>query len=116
MFKSIPILLCLAALMTQVLWAADPPVNPDDDAITIQVVGTLHTGLVVIGGETTGTEVRSKGRTWELEFPQNTKLKQSADTLNGKRVSVEGSLEYREGVELKGRWIITVTRLQAKWK
>lgn len=113
MSKSFLILLSLAALVTHGLWAADPPVKPDDDAVTVKVVGTLRTGLVAIGGETTGTDVQSKGHSWELEFAKNTELKQAAEKLNGKRVSVEGRLEYREGVEVKGRWIITVTQLQA---
>lgn len=113
MIKSIAILIGLSALMTQGLRANDPPVKPDDDAVTLKVVGTLRTGIVAIGGETTGVTVKSKGITWELEFAGNAELKKTAEKLHGQRVIVEGSLERREGVEVKERWIVTVARLRA---
>jgi hypothetical protein len=113
MVKSISILLALTLVATSGLQADDPTVKADEDVVTVKVVGTLRTGLVAIGGETTGTAVKAKGITWELEFGQNAELKKVADKLNGKRVTVEGSLERRAGVEVKERWIITVTRLHA---
>ena len=115
MSKSISILLfCLATVVTHGLWAADPPVKSedDDDAVIVKVVGTLKSGLVAIGGETTGTAIKSKGITWELEFGKNAELKKAAEKLNGKRVTVEGSLERKSGGEVKERWIVTVTKLQ----
>lgn len=133
MSKSIAILLGLGALLGPALVAADPTARssdaavsgsttlgvaallsaPAEDAVTVKVVGKLRTGLVAIGGETTGTAVQSKGINWELDFAKNSELKKTAEKLNGQRVTVEGSLEHRTGIEVKNRWIITVTKLEA---
>ena len=113
MSKSIPIMLCLAALLVPVLSASDPTAKSSEDAVTVKVVGKLRTGLVAIGGETTGAAVQSKGINWELDFTKNGELKKTAEQLNGQRVTVEGSLEHRTGVEVNDRWTITVTKLEA---
>ena len=102
---TIAILLCSTAI------AADP--RPAvEDSITVNVVGTLRTGIVAIGSETTGTTITAKGVTWELDFGKNTELQKVAEKLNGKRVSVRGTLERRAGVEVKERWIVTVIELR----
>ena len=81
------------------------------DSIKVTVIGTLSSGIVAIGGETTGTAIASKGITWELKMrPDQQKV---ADRLNGKRAIVEGELERRAGVELKERWIVTVASLKS---
>ena len=112
MFKTFAMLLGVCVLSTRTLCAADS-VKSDDDAVHVQVVGTLRIGVIAIGGETTGIVVQSKKITWELEFAENSDLKKAAEKLNGKRVSVEGSLERRVGVEVKERWIVTATKLQS---
>ncbi len=83
------------------------------ESITVTVVGTLKSGVVAIGGETTGTTISAKGATWELELSHNDKLRQAAEDLNGKPAIVQGSLERRAGVEIKDRWIVHVGSLQA---
>ena len=90
--------------------AAEPPAT---DSISVTVVGTLRTGIVAIGGETTGTTITAKKVTWELDFGKNTELGKAAEKLDGKTVKVTGTLERRAGVEKKDRWIVTVTDLQA---
>jgi hypothetical protein len=114
MFRFVPVLCCLIVPMHSGFAADDPPGTSEDDAVSIKVVGTLQTGIVAIGGETTGVVVKSKGIAWELEFGKNAELKQTAAKLNGKKVVVEGSLERRGGVEIKERWIVTVTKLQPR--
>ena len=84
-----------------------------EDSIRVTVVGTLRTGIIAIGGETTGTTITAKGITWELEFGKNAAFRKAAQKLNGKQVIIQGSLERRRGVEIKERWIVTVTSLQA---
>jgi len=100
-----PVILAVAAML-----AADAPV---DESISVTVVGTLRTGIVVIGGETTGTTITAKGVTWELELGKDAELRKTAEKLDGKKVTVRGTLERRPGVEIKKRWIVTVTDLQA---
>lgn len=82
-----------------------------EEGINVTVVGTLTTGVVAIGGETTGTTIKVKGITWELDFGKNEELKKAAEALNGKKAIVQGSLERRTGVEVKDRWIVTVKTL-----
>lgn len=83
-----------------------------DDSLFVNVVGTLRTGVVAIGAETTGTTITSRGITWELDFGDDAELKKIAERFNGKKVQVEGMLERREGVEVKERWIVKVSKFQ----
>lgn len=100
-----------AVLATAILFFA---VNVNaEDAISVNVVGSLRTGVVAIGAETTGTTITSKGITWELDLGKDAELKKIAEKLNGKKAVVEGTLERRPGVEVKERWIVTVTKLKA---
>ena len=94
-------LLCLLAL---------PALAADKE---VQVRGTLKTGIVAIGGETTGTIVRTKAGTFELEFGKDKELRALAKKLDGKEVVVSGPLQVRKGVEVKERRIITVKTLKA---
>jgi hypothetical protein len=82
-----------------------------EESITVKIVGTLRTGIAAIGGETTGTTITAKGITWELDFAGNPRLAQAAEKWAAKKVMVEGRLERREGVEIKERWIVTVTAM-----
>ena len=84
-----------------------------DESIEVVVRGTLRTGMMAIGGETTGTTVSARGATWELDLGSNPKWKAQAESLSGKRVVVTGSLEVRPGVERRQRWILTVKSLEA---
>jgi len=83
------------------------------ESITVTVVGTLKTGVVAIGGETTGTTISAKGVTWELDLGDSAGLHETAEEQNGKPVIVQGSLERRSGVEVKDRWIVHATGLQS---
>lgn len=87
--------------------------KPAEDSIEVTVTGTLRTGIFAIGGETTGSTITAKGITWELDFGKNAGFRKTAEKLNGKKVIVHGTLERRKGVEIKERWIVTVTGLEA---
>jgi hypothetical protein len=101
----IPVILMCCAMV-----AADGA--PADESITVTVVGTLRTGIVAIGGETMGTAITAKGIKWELDLGKNTELRATAEKLSGKQVTVTGTLERHAGVEVKERWIVTVTNLK----
>ena len=100
-------------LLSLALLASCPLSGTADEAIEVDVTGVLRTGLVAIGGETTGTTITAKGIRWELEFPKESPLRATAEKFHGKRVRVRGSLERRAGVEIKERWIVTVRALEA---
>ena len=87
------------------------PAMAAEESIQVDVVGTLKTGILAIGAETTGSTITAKGVTWELDFGKNDKLRAEAEKLNGKLARVKGSLERRPGVEIKERWIVTVSEL-----
>lgn len=101
-----------ALLLSTAMLAAKSPIA-SEDSIQVTVVGTLRSGIVAIGGESTGTTITSQGITWELEFGKNAALRSAAAKLDGKKVTVQGSLERRRGVEIRERWIVTVTGLRA---
>lgn len=75
--------------------------------------GKLRTGIVAIGGETTGTILETKDGRLELDLGKDKELRKMADNLNGKAVVVTGILQVRKGVEVKERKIITVVSLKA---
>jgi hypothetical protein len=79
----------------------------------VEVKGTLRTGVVAIGAETTGIVIQTKKGTFELDLGKNNKLRKEAKKLNGKVVVVTGTLEIRKGVEVKERKIIRVATLKA---
>lgn len=87
--------------------------SAQQDFISVTVVGTLQTGILAIGGETTGTTITSKGITWELDMGELPTVRKAAEKLNGKKVMVRGSLELRKGTEVRQRWIVTVTHFEA---
>ena len=43
-------------------------IGAGDDSIDVVVRGTLRTGIMAIGGESTGTTVTARGATWELDL------------------------------------------------
>jgi hypothetical protein len=83
-----------------------------EESITVTVTGTLKTGIAAIGGETTGATITAREVTWELDFGKNEELRKAADKWSGQQVTVTGSLERRAGVEVKQRWIVTVSSLK----
>ena len=87
--------------------------RPDENYIKVEIKGTLRTGIMAIGGETTGTVVRVKNVTWELDFSGNDELRNRAATLNNKTVLLTGTYETRRGVEVRERHIVKVTTLKA---
>jgi len=82
------------------------------DYIKVEVRGTIRSGMVAIGGETTGTVVTARGATWELDLGQVPDGPRRAKALDGRAVVVRGSLEVRPAVERRERVIVTVTSLE----
>lgn len=78
-----------------------------EDTIEVTVVGTIRAGILAIGGETTGTTITAKGITWELNLGNAPGLWEAAESLNGRKARVRGTLEHRLGVEIPERWIVT---------
>ena len=82
------------------------------DSVSVVVVGTIRSGIVAIGGETTGTTITANNITWELDLEGEPALRNAAQALDGKQATVRGRLQRREGVEIPNRWIVSVADLQ----
>jgi hypothetical protein len=75
--------------------------------------GTLQTGIMAIGGETTGVILETgEGSPYELDLGSNEELRKLAEKLNGKKVVVQGDYKPRPGVEVSERRIIEVKSLE----
>jgi hypothetical protein len=81
--------------------------------LKVEARGKLTTGIVAIGGETTGTTLTTPGGTLELDFGKNRDLRALAEKLNGKIAVVTGTLSIRKGIEVRQRLIVSVSTLKA---
>jgi hypothetical protein len=107
------LILALTSFLTFFATAATAPDENEGDYIKVEIRGTLETGLMAIGGETTGTVVRVKNVTWELDFGGNEELRGLATKLNKKTVLITGTYEKKKGVEIRERHIVKVATLKA---
>src|SRR5438034_104779 len=73
----------------------------DAGYIKVEVKGTLKTGIMAIGGETTGTIITAPQGTLELDFGKSKELREQADKLNNKAAIATGTLQLRKGVAIK---------------
>ena len=80
-----------------------------DKPIHVECHGRLRDGIVAVGGETTGTTLRFRGITWELEF-KDADGKAFAQAHHKQSVRVTGSLRRVAGVERPVRWIVEVAQ------
>jgi hypothetical protein len=78
----------------------------------VELKGRLRTGVVAIGGETTGTIVETKDGPFELDISMNKELADKIAKLDGKQVVVTGILEIRKGEEIRERKIVVVKTLE----
>ena len=101
-----------ALLMILALGASPAPPPPGGDYIKVEIRGTLRAGMMAIGGETTGVVINAKGVTWELELRQAPGAMARAQSLDGRKVVVKGTLEVKPGVERRERAVVTVTSLE----
>jgi hypothetical protein len=76
--------------------------------------GVIKTGVVAIGGETTGTtlDVAGSNEHYELDLHGDAALIKQAGNLSSKQVTVSGYLTTKKGVEIAERKIIVVTSIK----
>ncbi len=74
-----------------------------------ELTGALKTGVVAIGGETTGTTLDAN----ELDLHGDKTLEKTAADLNGKQATATGYMTVKKGVEIKERHIFVVSTLKA---
>jgi hypothetical protein len=81
--------------------------------VKVEIKGKLQTGVMAIGGETTGIIITADGARFELDLGKNKEWHDLAEKLNNKTALVTGNLTTRKGVEVKSRTIVTVTSIKA---
>jgi outer membrane protein OmpA-like peptidoglycan-associated protein len=72
--------------------------------------GRVTTGMMAIGGETTGILLVTDRDQIELQ-PADEAMRQRLQGLNGKTVTIRGTLETIRGVEVRTRRVIKVTEI-----
>ena len=82
------------------------------DYVKVEVRGTLNTGVMAIGGESTGTIITVGPVVWELEVPAEAPAAQRLQALDGAEVVVTGVYRQQEGVEIPIRHIVTVDSIR----
>ena len=75
--------------------------------------GTVHTGIVAVGGETTGIVLETAKGKFELKAATDAVLA-DLKKADGQRATVRGTLARQPGVEKTERVIITVTKVTVK--
>lgn len=81
-----------------------------DEAEKIMVQGTVSSGMMAIGGETTGFTIEtSEGISYELIL--KTADQEKLSKLSGMWFEMEGELITIEGVEIKARKVIIADRV-----
>lgn len=98
----------LAFAMLATVSADDSAETPD---VTVEFCGRLRHGVMVIGGECTGTTIAVERVTWEIQLT-NDAQRQFAQQNHKKTVVVIGSLKKVAGIETKDRWIIDAKKLE----
>jgi outer membrane protein OmpA-like peptidoglycan-associated protein len=90
-----------------------PPTPSAQSTIAAEWTGRVTTGMMAIGGESTGIMLANGRESFELQ-PANDAIRQQLQNLNGKSATVRGRLDIRQGVEVRERRIITVTEVIAR--
>jgi hypothetical protein len=109
--KRIVLALLLGAAAAASAGADDTDPKKDADAyVKVEAKGKLATGIVAIGGETTGVVINAGKLSLELDLDK--KLQPEAEKLNGKVVIVTGTLYVKPGVTRGPRTIIKVATLK----
>lgn len=80
-------------------------------SIEVEMVGVVRTGIMAIGGESTGTTITALGFTWELDLGGNADFAKLAEQSNGKELVVKGTITVKQGVERGRRVIVVVKKL-----
>ncbi|MCI0464769.1 MAG: hypothetical protein L0Z62_48210 [Gemmataceae bacterium] len=102
------------AVSLQLNGAAEAGGKGDGTYIKVEVKGRIKTGIVAIGGETTGTIITTAAGTLELDLSKNKELREQAEKLNGKVAVAQGTLSIRKGVTVRReRLIVTVMSLRS---
>jgi hypothetical protein len=104
--------LCLV-LCVSVAFAQTPTPKPIEPSIRLECHGKLRTGVMAIGGETTGTTITFDGMTWDLKLSDEDS-RTFAKEHHKESITVVGSLRQVVGKAVPVRYIVDVQLLSPK--
>jgi hypothetical protein len=110
MVRTMTGLALVLALATAAAAQDAEPKKVADSYVKIEAKGKLATGIMAIGGETTGVQLRTDAGTFELDIDK--KVAESPDKWDGKTVIVTGTLYVKKGVTRGQRTIVKVATLK----
>jgi hypothetical protein len=85
----------------------------EEHAREVRLEGTLRHPVVALGGETTGTILRTATGDYELEVePGANEVRRAIERLVGRRIVVRGKLTVRRGIERGALRIVRVRALE----
>ena len=106
-----PLLVLLILGVPAMSYAKDADPKEDIGSIEVEMVGIVRTGVMAIGGESTGTTITALGFTWELDLGGNEEYAKFARQWHGKEIVVKGTVAVKQGVERGRRVIVVVKKL-----
>jgi hypothetical protein len=81
------------------------------DYVKVEIRGMLQTGIMAIGGETTGIIIKAGDWSWDLDLGTDRQLHELAARLHGKTAVVRGTLKRISGIERGERHVVVVESL-----
>lgn len=102
--------LSLLGRMESLVAASDEP-SEMSGSTRVTLRGKLETGIVAIGGETTGTQIAAGSVVFEIANPDDEEFRDWIQRLSGHSVVARGQLERKAGVEIAERWLVTLEQL-----
>jgi|GEM_PF-1408822 len=103
----------VATLLIMAVLSREPLAAPPETRPQV-FLGTMQSGVVAIGGETTGVQLKTRLQAYELEFPKDSDGARRASEFDGQPVIVTGEFRTRPGVEISERSLIVVQTLVAQ--
>lgn len=106
--------LAMTLVLGELLVCADTlPEQPPAAPIRVECHGKMRTGVVAIGGETTGMTITFNGMTWELNC-RDEAARTAAKQHHKQPMTVIGTLRQVHGKAIPVRWIVDVDRMDPR--
>jgi hypothetical protein len=109
--------IALVVLVVGIVWGCqdksrNPATHPREGDQPETFTGTLESGVMAIGGESTGWRVVGDGESGGIEVDVSS-VRAQAEMLDGKRVTVTGRMTQRDYVERGAVRVLVAERVRA---
>ena len=109
--------IALAVVALGIAWGCQdkpqgPTTRPRNGEQTESFTGTLESGVMAIGGETTGWRLVGDGQSGGIEVDVSN-VRAQAEMYAGKRVTISGTMTHRDYVERGRVRVLVAERIRA---